>query len=146
MDSNKVFKANLRKLLNARGISNTELARLSTNAGYDLTKSYVGKVLHETDQTNVTLSKVDGIAKVLNVTPIDLINPMGIDPDGELAAPALNLSLLQKCIADAKRISKDVGIDDPGFEAKATALHYEAEISQDDSRLQRELLKLVRDY
>ncbi|MEJ6476628.1 helix-turn-helix domain-containing protein [Pseudoalteromonas piscicida] len=146
MDSNSALKRNLQFLLAHRGLNNASLASLSTNAGYDLTKSYVGKILKNKEHSNISLSKVDGIAAVLNVTPMALINPLGFSSDGTPHDSAINLTILSQCIVEARSISAEVGIDNPEFEARVIALYYQAQLTGDTEQLHTSLLKLVREF
>ena len=82
MSTNEVFKNNVLFLQQQLRMKDSHIADIAQSKGKALTKSYVGKVLNSAKVTNITLDKVDAFAVAFNQRPIDLLNPLGFDKDG----------------------------------------------------------------
>lgn len=74
-DAKKVFGENLKRLRIARGFSQDELARM---LGYT-NRSSINKI--EVGRSGIPADKVNNLARVLGVSPLDLFNESAVEPD-----------------------------------------------------------------
>jgi hypothetical protein len=146
MSTNKVFKDNALFLQQHLRMKDSHIADIAQSKGKDLTKSYVGKVLNSAKVANITLDKVDAFAAAFNQRPIDLLNPLGFDEDGNPKGVdhLLNIEVLEQSVLEVDEIVQQTGVTEKSFKAKAIALVYAHKVSGDDANLPALLTQLLK--
>lgn len=74
-EAKKIFGENLKRLRMAKGFSQDELARM---VGYT-NRSSINKI--EVGRSSIPAAKVNEIAKVLGVSPLELFQESAVEPD-----------------------------------------------------------------
>lgn len=74
-DAKKVFGENLKRLRIARGFSQDELAKMLSYTN----RSSINKI--EVGRSGIPANKVNDLARVLGVSPLDLFSESAIEPD-----------------------------------------------------------------
>ncbi|MDK1289808.1 helix-turn-helix domain-containing protein [Pseudoalteromonas umbrosa] len=149
MTPNSIVKDNICNLMELNGLNPSSIAKLVENLGFKITRSYMSKLTDPNKEAlNLSLDKLEAIAKAFDIEPADLLNPISIEKDGTIkkAEVSLNIKILEDAILQVKGTAKEVGIDSVEFESRAIPLVYEALLSEDTDRLNLELIKLARKY
>ena len=145
MSSNQVFKQNALFLQHYLGLKDVHIADMARAKGKALTKSYVGKILKNSANANISLDKVDAFAAVFEQRPIDLINPLGFDENGISIGhtSVLNVELLSQSIVEVESILSHMNVKDSEFKAKAIALVYGHKASGKEGDFENVLRQLL---
>lgn len=136
MNLNKVLKNNLLFLQQHQQIKNAQIAALAGLKGYDLTKSYVGKILNVSKVANVSLDKVCAFSAVFEHRPVDMLNPLGFKEDGspQGTEDLLNEDILLDSIVEVETVMQELNITNPQFKARAITVIYAYKKKNDDTK------------
>ena len=137
MDSNAAFKRNAKQLQRVLKLKAANIATLARSKGHNLTKVYVGAVLNVDKVTNITLAKLDAFAEVFGQRPMDLLNPLGFDDNGQVkgAAGGLNNQWLEQSIIEVEQLMLEANLSDSAIKARAIALIYDHKTHGDEQSL-----------
>lgn len=135
MQSADIFKRNVIKAKEKQQLKDAQLSSLAGVEGYELTKSYIGKILKDGSRANVTLDKLDAFAAALNQPASALISDTS-------TINTVNPILLQDAVLNVEEVFNELEIEDIHLKCSAIAVVYECLISDKDPNL--ELMRLLR--
>lgn len=147
MNIRKLLSLNVISLMKAKGIANAKtLSELTQTETGGLDRSYTASLVREdSDGVNVTLNKLHDLAAGLEVSPWQLLHPLGFNDEGACLSVSSDIDLptLTKAIIYANTVCKETDIDDEEFKAKATALAYSSLLNNQEDRMNIEIMKLI---
>lgn len=115
-----------------------------------LDRSYMSRLLKNSpsDPANITMDRLEGIAKGLGVEPWQLINPVGFDEDGKSLANlgSIDTSSMAKAVSYARNAQVELGLSNDKFLIECISKTYEAMVTNNEGQLPIILAKLARSY
>lgn len=135
MHTADIFKRNVIGVKEKQKLKDSQLSSLASAQGYELTKSYIGKILKEGTRANVTLDKLDAFAAALNQSPCTLISDSS-------SSNTLNPTLLKAAVLNVEEVFSELEIKDLNLKCSAIAVVYECLSLDKDPNL--ELMRLLR--
>ncbi|KJZ03262.1 hypothetical protein TW73_08920 [Pseudoalteromonas piscicida] len=128
------------------GLNPSRLAKIIESLGFSITRSYMSKLTDpKSEPLNISVDKLEAIAKAFKVDPSDLLQPSLVSEDRSKKS-VFNMPILIDAIYQVKSTAKEVGIDSIEFEANAIPLVYNALLNENTDSLNLELIKLARRY
>ncbi|MFT4924116.1 MAG: hypothetical protein ACI8WB_000194 [Phenylobacterium sp.] len=143
-DLNEIFIVNARLLRGVLGLNNNQIANTATSRGYNLSRSYVGKVLDAKHIVNIGLDKVAAFCAGLGQRPVDMFNPLGFtDGKPQGITHLLDEDVLDESIAHVEMVMEQMEVVDPTFKHRAITIVYAHKMKGGDIANVRHELKLL---
>lgn len=133
--------------MKAKGITNAKsLSELTQTEDGGLDRSYTANLIRSGgDGVNISLNKLNDLANGLEVSPWQLLHPLGFNDDGASLSVSsdIDLATLTKASMYANTVCRETNIDDEEFKAKAIALAYSCLLNNQEDRMNIEIMKLI---
>lgn len=152
MDIFDTLSRNVKQLKVAKNFSSAKaISDLSKVKSEGIDRSYVNELITDKEKrkpVNLSMAKLDALAKTLDVEAWQLIHPLGFNDQGNSLSVEsdLDMSTIVKAIRYANSVCNESDIDDEEFLAQAIALTYISILKDDGKMLNVELMKLARQF